>query len=991
LGIALGACLSSMVLPAVAANTDGTIVGHSIAGAQVTVRNPETGFERTVTADAEGNYRLPFLPVGNYVLQASKDGASLGGPVNVTVTLGNATTVDVGTTPAGPSTLEAVQVTGSRVINMVDVTSTESATNISAAELDRLPVARDAQSVAQLAPGVVSGSFGGISFGGSSVAENAMYIDGLNVTDFYKRIGFSTIPFSFFKEFQVKTGGYSVEFGRTTGGVVNAVTKSGTNDFHAGVEWVWQPSGLQADGEDRYNPDGSKVSYRYDSTASRSLDVHASGPIVKDHLFFYGIYEARDYDQVRVTDDESQLFHLKADDPFWGARLDWQINDRHSLELMGFSDKNESVEGNYAFDPLVGRAGAFNTATVSEAGGTNYLAAYTGYLTDDLSLRLMYGGNQRHRASNDLNYAACNAVQDRRIFGQPQVGCAKSPSVIDDVDTRKEARADFEWTLGDHLLRFGIDREKNTSDYQSFYAGPDRLYYQIYNVPSSGTVNGVPIPTGAVGYIRTRQQEDLGTFETLNSAYYIEDNWSVTPNFLLNLGVRVEGFDNKAADGGTYIKIDNMLAPRLGFSWDVKGDARSKIFGNVGRYFLPVANVINIKQAGPFLDERHFYAFYGDFQNLDYNGQPYLFPVLGPELGTVDNSQGDGTIPDPRATVDQDIDPVYQDELILGYQSMLSDKWSWGVRGIYRKLHNAIDDMEITYNGFCEVDEFVIANPSKKLTYFTDTDCDGVNDSYVTIDTSKEGWALYDDDGNFVGQRGWVKPRRTYKALEFVLDRAWDEKWSFNASYTLAYGYGNAEGPVNSDTGFDDTGRTEAFDNPFVNLGGYGALPNDRRHQFKFRGMYAFNRNWQVGATLDAQSGAPINGFGVGNPYDATDFFSFYVCVEHCGVNPATGDDYLPSERVYELSPRGGYGRLPWTFDLNASISYLRDIGRSKLRVDFVVFNLLDQRHLTSVDETRQDTIGDSTGPLYNTNPFFLYGTSYQNPRYAQLKVSLDF
>ncbi|MGY2499277.1 hypothetical protein, partial [Klebsiella pneumoniae] len=82
-------------------------------------------------------------------------------------------------------------------------------------------------------------------------------------------------------------------------------------------------------------------------------------------------------------------------------------------------------------------------------------------------------------------------------------------------------------------------------------------------------------------------------------------------NFLLNIGARVESFDNKGGDGDSYIKIDNMVAPRLGFSWDVRGDGTTKVFGNLGRYYLPVANVINIKQAGGFLDESTWYEFLG--------------------------------------------------------------------------------------------------------------------------------------------------------------------------------------------------------------------------------------------------------------------------------------------------------------------------------------------------------------------------------------------
>ncbi len=108
-------------------------------------------------------------------------------------------------------------------------------------------------------------------------------------------------------------------------------------------------------------------------------------------------------------------------------------------------------------------------------------------------------------------------------------------------------------------------------------------------------------------------------------AYYLEDNWSVTPRLVLNAGLRLEAFDNKNSDGDSYIKMDDMLAPRFGFSFDVKGDSRSKIFGNLGRYFLPVANVINIKQAGGFLDRRTYYVFEG-LEDFEYNGADLSAP-----------------------------------------------------------------------------------------------------------------------------------------------------------------------------------------------------------------------------------------------------------------------------------------------------------------------------------------------------------------------------
>ncbi|MBO7941854.1 TonB-dependent receptor plug domain-containing protein, partial [Streptomyces sp. S9] len=261
---------------------------------------------------------------------------------------------------------------------------TESATNITKAELERVPIARDAQSVALLAPGVIQGQYGGASFGGSSVSENAVYINGLNVTDFYKRVGFSSVPFGFFKEFQVKTGGYSVEFGRTTGGVINAVTQSGTNEFKYGAELVWEPKSLQSGGDNHYDRSGDpfRIASR-DKRDRTNLNVHASGPIVKDKLFFYAMYEFRDYRPESTNDAGSTFFKGKADKGFWGTKLDWQINDSHLLEFLAFSDKNETTTDNYQYDFARGSRGAASNTQYSEVGGTNWALTYTGYLTEN--------------------------------------------------------------------------------------------------------------------------------------------------------------------------------------------------------------------------------------------------------------------------------------------------------------------------------------------------------------------------------------------------------------------------------------------------------------------------------------------------------------------------------------------------------------------------------------------------------------------------------
>src|ERR1044072_3868324 len=286
MGMSLAAALPATV--AYAGSNDGSLGGRLVdashktpADAAATAPNPDTGFTRTVKADAEGNYRFPFLPVGKYQIDASKDGAVLGKIAEVTVSLGAATTANV---TVGAITLEEIQVLGTRIVTAVDVKSTESATKVPREELERLPVERDILSVALLAPGLNKGDddlclsgICGVSFGGSSVAENSVYINGLNVTDFYNRVGSSAVPYAFYKEFQVKTGGYSVEFGRTTGCFINAVTRSGTNEFEYGTEVTWEPSSLQSSKRDHFDRGGSpQVIGSYDEYDQTTATVYAS-------------------------------------------------------------------------------------------------------------------------------------------------------------------------------------------------------------------------------------------------------------------------------------------------------------------------------------------------------------------------------------------------------------------------------------------------------------------------------------------------------------------------------------------------------------------------------------------------------------------------------------------------------------------------------------------------------------------------------------------
>nr|WP_246346833.1 carboxypeptidase regulatory-like domain-containing protein [Sphingomonas jinjuensis] len=274
-------------------NATGRILstsGEPIAGATVTVTSNGQGFTRTVTTGSDGTYRVPSLPQGSYTFTVEAQGFDTFSDANVSLTQAGAAN-QFTLAPAGSATGGEVVVTAGRVA-VVDFDRNTTGAVINVGDLaTRVPVARDITSVVLLAPGTQLGdpAFGNVpQIAGSSVSENTYYINGLNITDFQTGIGGNTVPFDFYQTVEVKTGGVSAEFGRFTGGFVNATTKSGSNEFHGGVTFNWEPDDLRSKTRNTYLTDNDS---RY--SERKEFIAQLSGPIIKDHLFFYGIYNSR--------------------------------------------------------------------------------------------------------------------------------------------------------------------------------------------------------------------------------------------------------------------------------------------------------------------------------------------------------------------------------------------------------------------------------------------------------------------------------------------------------------------------------------------------------------------------------------------------------------------------------------------------------------------------------------------------------------------------
>lgn len=942
-----------MTLPTQAADS-GFINGSSITssgdklgGVVVTIINSGTGLTRSVVSDDEGVFRFPLLPAGNYSMEASKDGFILSQQEQLTI--GNSGTTNINIALTSESNMERIEISGASVTSL-DVTSSESLTIVDQELLARVPIARDLSSVALLAPGTafgdgsfgegsaIEGGAGFISFGGSSLAENAFYINGLNITNFRKGLGASNVPFDMYESFDVKAGGFGAEFGRALGGVVSATTKKGSNEFHYGANVYWEPGSMRSD-RDQVFQDNGVLHEISNETEKDSLqgNIWASGALIQDKLFYYVMFNPRSLEV--ETEQASTTSTDESSSTFWGGKIDWYITDDHLLEVTYFSDENEVTRSQDNINPDTRTNDGFRGDGVYERGGTSYIAKYTGIITDDFTVSASYGINEYDRSEDNGN-------TDTFLITDRDTGVAYGNWVVDfferGADEREVIRLDFDYYLGDHAFRFGYDNESLTSESERGY--PGRFWYRYQE---------------EVSRVRVRENYQApAEFATDSEAFYIQDTWQVTDDVVATIGIRTEEFTNYNADGDAFINITDQISPRIGLAWDINGDGESKLYANYGRYFIPVPTNTNVRVAGSEL----FTQQTCDVVSIDPDFVPTFDNCGGLAIF------GDGTQKGTLEVVNADIDPMYQDEFILGYDFALNDEWTLGIKGTRREVGSALEDIAIDagfetylqreFGSGCTVctgfHYYVLTNPGGDVTITTDPD---------------------GDDGPLANQQytvpgadlGYPEVERKYSSIDLTFNRAWDDIWMLAGSYTWSKSYGNNEGFVRSDNGQDDAGITTNFDQPGLVDGAYGNLPNDRRHKVKVYGAYAVQENLIAGANFSYQSGRPKNAFGV-HPTD--DFAQAY----------GEASFFVNSEMV----PRGSLGNQPSTWQLDLSLTYDMMLGDYDVVLRGDIYNVFDN---DSVLETEEEAETD----LNVADPDFGLVDRYQSPRYARLSASITF
>lgn len=1013
--------------------TTGAVTGavvdtsnHPIAGAQVTLESQAQGQARTLTSSASGAFNAVGLAPGAYTVTIHADGYDdTSDTVSVVAAQENRLTL----TLSKPGATDIV-VTGTRVRQ--DFTKTTTGLNIDVVDLTKnAPVGRSLSALIQLAPGTVRGAAGfGTgnsaveSISGSSVAENAYYINGLNITNPDTYVGSSRVPFDFYRNVDVETGSYPAEFGRATGGVINATTKSGSNTPMMAIHGNFEPN-VRDHSPNEGDPTDPDTIGRLSKSYNDSLTFEASGALIKDHVFLYGLFQPQSLITENAYPTSGYLERTKSTTPFYGGKADVYITPTQHLEFTIFDTSETIYRDRYDITPNASFTDAViggpKGSEVQKTGGLNWVGRYTGSITDWFQISGAYGVSKDSDIvgpGNTTDYY----VEDRRsstVQGHTTTISSQTFLASDSDQTkRKFYRVDGDLRfalLGQHHVRFGMDNEDLSLKHVTQINGILPFEYSYRD-------SGIVVTYEHLG----------GNVSGRDRAFYLQDSWTPLNGLTILAGVRDDEFSQKNLSGQKYLDFKGNFAARLGFSYTPNGSSPFKFIGNYGRYFIPPAQNLGFRGKDDYFQEYFSYPTayrspnQGAFPIDSATGLPLI--DFGPARTDVtgfdspcpnDLSSAPGhpvngaatcvlygsNLQEPAyAKVAPSARATYEDEFVLGTRYQATSLISVGLTATYRRLSRISEDTDFAGQIY---DYYKCGTDGQTGT---EAQCARYNlgNTYYIWNPGSSSLTLVDwvDPTKKLTLTGlkFPKPKRTYKSLVLDWRRADDNVWFMEGSATLSKSKGNYEGTVSSDVGNGvqaDAGSTIDFDYPGLTDNTYGLLPNDHRFVFKLAGGYHFTKNLLLGANVDIQS--PMHGSCEGyDPFDPS-AYGYGSLAFYCGTGPL---DALGNYDATKAAPRGTGWKTDWLKQFDFALRYTlpESFGLAKgltLRVDvFNAFNakaVLNRNPEHENDSSTYDPEDPSTPPglgnviYFTPNPSYKTPTAYQEPRYVRFGFDWSF
>jgi len=903
-----------------------TADGSGLPGVTVTATSPALMGQKTAITDVDGHYRLLLLPPGTYDLRIYMSGFQTIDRKEVVVRLGANFTVNQ---VMSPDKLEETIVVVAEQ-QLIDSTSTTTGETWTIDYIQNIPTERNVASILSITPGVTrsEGPSGGMVIGGASGTESSYIIDGMNTTDIETGVMGKQMNMDFVEEIQIKTGGYEAEYGRATGGVVNMLTKSGGNEFHGSLFYYMKNTSMAQDGAEPWFGTSYVGRDEYDYGTS------IGGPIVKDKLWFFLAYNPSDQDDTYQNNDsvttlrggDAERVDNRSRD-YWSLKLTYNINENNTLVLSTFSDPQDFYDQ---------RPGEFTGDRVITTGGTDWIFKYDGIINESFVVSAQVGTHNEESKYTSADGNDMSQIWDRRNdadFGRRGgIGWGENTERSRDI-----MKVSGEWFIGSHAVKFGLDNEVNTFNSQTRYSGGTVYRYQdlgddVYvrrRTYAYEDPNGEMIAWDYADQPRFRRVTDgwlKRDTETVNQSYFIQDKWDITDTFMLSVGMRFENQEingNHPLNGGAFtaLEISDMSAPRLGMTWDMFGDGKSKLYAHYGKFYNSIPLDINNRAFAEeilFFDywrrpksalESDFYDFNPD--NYDWNHRTDPDNENLPSYGTFASGIGG------PAPVADDLKAMSQSEIILGYDYLVSDLYSVGIKYTKRTLNEILEDIS-----FDQGHSYIIANPGESLKFTASTalhftDATGIDRNYNAgdlVDLTAE-------------QVGFATPERDYTSFEFTAKKKFANHWSANLSIMKSELIGNYIGGELPFYGQTDPGLTAAYDLPSSLVNTQGApLPFDRPWQIKTDGMYAFDFGGTIGWQYSYMDGTPIGLYG----------------------EPDDGSTGYYGE--FRLARNGLAGRTDGISTLDLNFSYTYDLkSRGSLTGYLYVFNVFNSQHALEV------------------------------------------
>ena len=943
---------------------EGVVVdatGAMLPGVTLTITSPALAGNKVVVTDGKGAYVVPGLPTGVYKIEAVLDGFISITVENINIRPGQVMKPNIRMSPGLTS---EVTVVASPVL---DVLSSAASNNLSKEVIEELPKGRSWDSVVQLAPAVNNETIQGekgISFRGASISENAYIVDGVDTTSVVVGSSGQDIMLDFIDEVQVKSGFVGADYGGALGGIVNVVTRSGSNAFRGLVNFQYSGSSLTGSPRKtlRVVPTNSTqaeyITYAEDPQAQLDFGGTAGGYIKRDRVWFFGgwmpQYINTDRDATMSDKSTGTFTQEIRRDFFTGkitAKAGQNLNMNFTTNLSPYNtqgalpsqDGTSSSSVDYAARGTRSSKYAYSFGMDWVASPKFFVNAFVGYHTKkshDVGVPNL--ARYRYQTSN-IGMAGVPVEFQHPINWETS---SPTENVFNNDDTRFSfgATASFAFNAaGRHMLKTGFQYARPTTYLNYGYTNPDRVDLQ-WNTSFAGQ-------RGTYGYWRAFDVAQDGRVISNNQAIFIQDTWSVN-RFTLNLGLRTERedltpFTDTSAVKNIFFGFGDKLAPRVGVAWDVRGDSSWKLYANAGMFYDMLKHSAPRDGFGGGV----FTITYYPLNTYDYTTLHVKSPGSAPFFQLDLRGSGD--------TLDPALKPARTNVFDAGTEIEIRKNVTLGVGYVHRTVSHINED-------------FYLLQP---------------NNTYLKVfGNPGEGMVTQPYGPAYPGQ---PKFERNYDGVDFQLRKRMSNNWTGTLSYTFSRLEGNYDGLADPDQ------QIYADVNP--NLGIYcdylegcfsskgqkdwGRLSADRPHQLKMNGAYSFPFGLTVGAYFQALSGLPITA--------------------NLGVNSAT---------ITHPEGRGGNGRNNMLTQTDLSLAYGIKMGstaRATLMLN--VINLFNQDGATrtyqnmllnGVPLIKVPAANYFAGYDYNAyitaqnvarDPRFLMVDRYQAPISARLGVKFEF